>query len=168
MAKNFRQNQRKLQSVQIATKYRTKKGRLKGDNKKQTKTLRLACPHHYYSKKGALKSATFAPNNDVLICEQCMKKIPAEQADNNEVKKLVKNIQGLIRQVQYANVEINGGEKVQKEANELMVRIDKFPKMYKRVFSIVGSMTRKSKNNKKRNKRKNGGTQQWGTWDATR
>ena len=166
MAKNFRQNQRNLQTVQLATKNRSKKGRLKGSNKKETKTLRLCCPHHYYNKKGVLKSATFAPNNNDLICEQCLRKIHVHQTHNSTVKKTVKTVKGYLRQLQFANVEINGGEKVQKDINELMVRIDKLPKLYKKIFAIVGSMTKKPKNKKKR--KKGGSTQQWGTWEATR
>lgn len=162
--KNYRKTVR-YSSVALATKHRKKKGRLKGDNKKETKMLQLTCPHHYYDKKGKLKSATFVTGNTFIVCEQCMKKIPAIQEDLEIVKNTVGQVKSWVRQGQYANVEIGGGEKTQNELNQMMVYLDKFPKLYKRIFKVVSVMSTKSKKNKKK---KGDRSQQFGTWTATR
>ena len=61
--------------IQVTNKALTKKGRLKGKNKKETKALKNACMHHKINRKGKLKPAYFIQDNDCTCLSGQIRKL---------------------------------------------------------------------------------------------
>jgi hypothetical protein len=59
----------------------TKKGKIKGQNKKETKTLRKLCIHHKRGKDGSVKPTVYIRNvngEPICFCKQCGASFPAK------------------------------------------------------------------------------------------
>lgn len=149
-------------AVSAISKNLSKKGKIKGKNKKETKYLQRACVHHYYNRKGKLKPAFInAPNGD-CVCELCHRSFPSRIESKESVKNMIEPILGLLNQSAAAAVAGKLGNKAVDEIVAIKVGIEKFPKTYTRITKAVSKA-----DNIKKKKHKNengGGSSQYGGW----
>lgn len=147
--------------VAVVTKYRNKKGDLKGKNKKETKMLKGICPHNCYSKKGKKKPTIFNNNDGTCICTMCGEKFPAKFYDNQELGNIVGDMKTLNNQAKYIATASDAGNDTVKFFSEVGVNLVNYKKYYKRVRKYVSTHDR-IKNKKK--KKQTAGSSQYGSW----
>lgn len=151
-------------SVMIS-KNLTKKGKIKGKNKKETKALKGACNHVRITKKGHMKSA-ISIIGDYCYCEMCHKKFPARFYSDDQIKETVGNFEELNNQIKFAAATANTGEKSNKYFSQIGTSLVGYKKAAKKVIKVAkrsSDMRKKSKKDKSYN-----GEQMYGQWKTRR
>ena len=148
--------------IQVTNKALTKKGRLKGKNKKETKALKNACMHHKITRKGKLKPAYFIQDND-CVCTMCGHRFPASFFSNDEVDSRLDDMIEMNDQLKYLTIAVDGGNEAAEYASSLGVNLGRFKKQYKKARNIA-----KKQNDVKRKKHKKRytGSSQYGSWSS--
>ena len=148
-----------------------KKGKIKGKNKRQTKTLRGMCPHHIINKKGNLKKRIITEAREVdgqnmgyCFCELCGEAWPMEFAAKDEIKDITETFMEYVNQYKFAAVEIGSSAKNVDYGSQLGAMLANFPKMYNRTASIV----KKQDSVKKKKKKGSGDSENFGAWKIRR
>lgn len=163
MAK-FKNNNKKSKTLVLIAKNITKKGKIKGSNKKETKQLKLMCPHHRITKKGAVKS-TLIPGGvneegkQVCVCELCKKEVATKFFTDEQVNEIIGNMDALLQQEKYIGTAI-GANKVTDFAAQACVMVNHAKKSYIRSRNIA----KKSGNIKKKKKDSGRGSNVYGSW----
>ena len=150
--------------VMKVTKSLNKKGKLKGSNKKETKTLIGICPHHKFNKKGKVKPTIFSNDGEYCICTLCSKKFPAKFYSNQEIGDIVGEMEMLNNQNKYTSVAINAGD----ATTEYFCNVGAILTSYKKNSKKVRNVAEKQGNVKKKKKNSNGGngngSSMYGSW----
>ena len=94
-------NNRIPKNVIEVTKNLTKKGRLKGRNKKETRALRGMCPHHKVNKRGHIKPTLIPGGKGYCYCRMCKAKVPTKFFDDEYVKETADNMAEINSQAKY-------------------------------------------------------------------
>lgn len=151
-----------FKAVSAISKSLTKKGKIKGKNKKETKYLKRACTHHYYNRKGKLKAAFFNNSNGECICELCGRSFQTKIESKNDVRNKVEDALSLANQAVVAAVSGSLGEKAVDKFVNLKVLLEEFPKDYSRTMNAISKEDNIKK--KKKNHNNGGGSSQYGGW----
>nr|DAN38496.1 MAG TPA: DnaK suppressor protein [Caudoviricetes sp.] len=146
-----------------------KKGKIKGKDKKETKTAKASCPHWRINKKGKQ-----VPNIDVVgdyaICRGCGSKIPLQFYDNDHLKEVINNMKELNDQAKFLSVATNSGEEMLGLFSKTGVLLGLYKKRYKKIRKIAEKQSNimGGKKNKKKNKGNGGGTSSdaYGSWGS--
>lgn len=145
-----------------------KKGKIKGKDKKETKTAKASCPHWKLNKKGKQ-----VPNIDVIgdyaICRGCGAKIPLQFYDNDHVKEIIGNMTELNNQAKFLSVATNSGEEMLGMFSKAGVLLALYKKQYKKIRKIAEKQSNITGKKGKKNKNKNGGgtsSDAFGSWGS--
>lgn len=141
-----------------------KKGRIKGKNKKETKALKGACPHHKINRKGRVKPTVYVQDKD-CICELCGKRFPAKFFSNEKVDEIVDDFEEFNNQAKYLATAVNQNSEICDFFSEVGVRIVGIKKKYKKVRNVA-----KKQSDIKKRKKKNRyqGSSQYGSWGSNK
>lgn len=148
-------------SLEKVSKSVTKKGKLKGNNKQETKALKGMCPHHKITKKGKLKPTVFNNGDGTCICKLCGERFPARFYNNDELHRIVGDMGTINNQAKYMATAIGAGPKSIDYFCEMGVRLKDYPKSYKKIRAVADKQGR-AKAKKRRNNM--GGSSQYGSW----
>lgn len=142
--------------ISTVTKSLTKKGKIKGDSDKQTKILKLACPHHkFVVKKDGKKyhkelEATLRNEGNYLVCKMCKAKIRANMMDDQELEKSIGKTMDVIQQMKFLIPATTEGETKDaiRYVTRMAVDVGQIPKVYKNLRKVVkkSEQVRKRKN----------------------
>ena len=146
-------------NVVKVTKSMNKKGRLKGTNKKETKTLKGMCPHHKINKNGKTKPTTFITDG-YCICKMCGAKFPARFYNNDTLDEVIDGMKELNNQNKYASVAVNSGDKMVDFFCTFGVMLTTYKKNSKKIRAVA---KKQGELNKKKNK-SSGGSSMYGSW----
>lgn len=151
---------RKSKSVMQVTKHLTKKGRLKGKNKKETKALKGLCPHHKFTKRGKIKPTIFNADGHYCTCYMCGQEFRAGFYDDDEIKELVDGMKELNNQNKFTSVATNSGESMIDYFAQVGVALEQYVKNAKRVRNVASSASKA----KRKKRRTRSGSSQYGSW----
>ena len=157
-------NRKKIKEVERITKNINKKGKIKGKNKKETKFLKVTCPHHYYNRKGKLKPMFFNTNDGYCVCEKCGAKIPTKIEDKATVKDYIEPVIGVTDQAITMAVSAGLSDKAVTELTAFKIGLNKFPKLYKKISTAV-SREENLRCKKNKGRKGGGGSSQYGNWN---
>lgn len=162
---------KKAKAITTITQSVKKKGKIKGKNKRETKTLRGMCPHHIINKKGNLKKRIITEvkeldgkNEGYCFCELCGEAWPMRFMEKNDVKEATASFMELVNQYKFASTEIGSSSKNVDYGAQLGAMLANFPKMYNRTANIV----EKQDSVKKKKKNKGGDSANFGEWKIRR
>lgn len=150
---------KKYKSVMKITKSLTKKGKLKGSNKKETKLLNAICPHHKMNKKGKIVPTIFN-NGDYCVCQLCGEKFPAIFYTNDNIGEIVGNMEELNNQNKFMAVATNAGDGINDFFTNFAVQLMTYKKNSKKLRNIA----EKQGSVKEKKKRRNNGSNMYGSW----
>lgn len=153
---------KKYQAVLSTTEALTKKGKLKGKNKKQTKLLKAACCHHVYNRKGKLRPTYHDNSHGNVTCELCGRSFSVMWADKDKINDIIKPVLSYMDQAAAGAVAGNLGEKAVDTLVHTKVAVTQFPKNYEKVMKVLHKASRMKK--KKNRNNNGGGSTQYGSW----
>lgn len=149
----------------MVSKANTKKGRLKGRNKKETKLLKSVCPHQKQKKNGEIKSMIDVQDG-MCVCMMCGVKFPASLYSNKDMDEIVDSFREMNDQAKYLAHATNAGTKMCDYFCEMGANISHFKKNAKKVRNVADRQSNVKK--KKKNNRSGYGSSQYGNWGHTR
>lgn len=159
---------KKSKTLELISKKLTKKGKIKGDNKKETKNLQKMCPHHKLTKKGNVKSALEPIRNEkgdtVLYCPMCKKEIAKDFFSDERVTKTVDDMDQILQQLKFMGT-VSGAAKTTDFAAQACVMNSHVRKAYIRTRNVVDKNS-KIKNKKKKDSTK--GSNAYGSWSLSK
>lgn len=155
-----KENKKMLKPVQLVTEATNKKGKLKGKSKSQTKYLKGICPHHVITKKGKLKPRVFNNGNGECICTLCGARFPAKFYDNDSLHNVVGEMTVLNDQCKFLATSVHAGAGTVDYYSEMGAQLVNYGKNYKKLRSVAD----KQNNVRKKKKRNNYGSSQYGSW----
>lgn len=154
-------DQKRIKAVEMVSKAVTKKGVLKGKNKKETKTLVNVCPHHRYNKRGKIKPTIFNNNDGTCVCTMCGEKFPAKFYNNEKLGQVVGDMKTLNNQAKFMAVACGAGPQTIDYFSQIGAMVGNYKKSYKKI-RVVADKQGKIKEKKKKNH--SVGSNQYGSW----
>lgn len=148
-------------AIEEVTKATNKKGKLKGKNKKETKVLKAVCPHHKISKKGKIKPTTFRSSDGMCICSMCGAKFPARFYKDDDVDRIVGDMETLNNQSKYMSTAIGAGPKSIDYFCNMGAELSTYGKSYRKIREVADKRGRAKQ---KKRKRTFGGSSEYGSW----
>lgn len=139
-----------------------KKGRLKGKNKKETKMLKGMCLHHKYNKHGDRKPAIVPGGKKFYYCKMCGSTIRLNTYTKEHLTEVVEEMTNINNQAKYLATAVNAGNAAVEYFASCGIALTNYKKYYIRVATIA----RKQSKIKKRKKRSEGSSAQYGAWRA--
>lgn len=115
----------------------TKNGKIKGKSKKETKALRLICPHHKINKKGKVKPSVWNDGTGQCTCESCSRSFRTKLFSDEEIDKLVDDVIEVADQGEFMAVSVDAGEESINAFAELKLAVVNVRKAYKRVRDMA-------------------------------
>lgn len=152
-----------IKSVLKTTKSLTKKGKIKGRNKKETRVLRAGCTHHRYNRSGSKIKATVRVAADgTIFCPMCKAEFSESIIGHNEAREIMAKAKEVLDQKTFMAVEANAGN----EAIDYLVNFKSFfnKNTYKMLDKIDKVTVKKTGIQKKKKNYKNYGAQSFGGW----
>ncbi len=169
MAK-IKNSNKKSKALILISKADRKHGKIKGKNKKETKQLRLMCPHYKITKKGHVKATIIpAPGVDenghkYCVCEQCGATVRTKFLTDEDVAKVIGDAMDMFQQLKYMGTAV-GSDKTVDLAAQVCVLLKAGKKGYLRTRDIA----KKSGNMKKKKNKNNGrGSNFYGSWSVNK
>jgi hypothetical protein len=140
-----------VDTVKVVTQHVDKKGRLKGNSKKETKALRSICPHHMLNKKGNKVKAKIDVHGKECQCQICKEKFANQFYDDQAYDKAYNPIKMVASQAKMMAAATNADKKTVQEVAEFNLRLDGFGKVYKNLRKVAEKeeSVKKKKGNKK-------------------
>ena len=151
---------RRTKSVEQISKNVSKKGRIKGKNKKETKALIGMCPHHKYNKNGKLKPTIFSNDGEYCIGAMCGAKFPASFYKNEEIGEIVAEMKQINNQNKFTAVATNAGN----EMNDYFAQMGVMLQYYKKNSKKVRNVAEKQGRVKEKKKKQSSGSSMYGSW----
>ena len=151
---------KELPQVRTTTKFVTKKGKLKGRNKKETRLLKAACTHHIYVD-GELVAPIYTESNGTRVCELCGKVFSAQFYNKSELHQTIDPTIELSNQMKFMAVAVGASESDVDMITKGHVYLTKMPKIYKKLTKVAAVESRVGK---KKKGKKAFGTMQYGSW----
>ena len=148
--------------IQTITKSLTKKGKIKGRNKKETKMLTYACPHNKLNKKGEIVPQIETVGK-MLRCRMCHAEFSGHIYMDDEIRKMLKNTMYLINQMKFMMPALKADKDTQRFVTQLAVSMEQVPKIYHRIRKVADKRTEMQRKKKNKQNRDNDG---YGSWRA--
>ena len=142
----------------------TKKGKLKGKNKKETKELKAKCEHWRFNKKGKKKPTIYNAGDGTCTCTMCGAKFSASPYKDDELTKIFDDINKVINQAKFMSVAI-GADDAAELFSGTSVALKNSKKAYKKVRNVAIKSS-KLGGKKKKNHENGGGSSQFGSWET--
>lgn len=141
----------------------SKKGKIKGKNKKETKLLKSICMHHRITRRGKLKPAYYM-QGDECICKLCHARFPARFYSKEDVADVVDPMIEMNNQLKYLAAAANLGQKTSDYAANMGAELAIYKKTMKKATAVAD---KKGKVKKKR-KKAYSGSEKYGSWGTKR
>ena len=139
----------------------TKKGKIRGKNKTQTKILVGACPHHTFNGKGKLKTTLGNNGKNKCTCRRCKADFEPRTYTKEEVIKKIAGAKEVVNQMKYLSVAVKAGPEAVKFSTEAGSILELLPKFYRKTAKIA----EKSESvRKKRKNKKHSSANDYGSW----
>ena len=161
--KNKKQNEIKIGDgsvIAIITENLSKKGEIKGRNKRQTKVLRGACMHHVINRKGKVKARIWNDGKGHCTCTLCKFTFGTKRAGDKELDLTVGDFQKLNNQAKFIAAAIGADSDTITYLSKIGSDLMFYNKTYKRIMSIVEK--RDNLSNKKQ--KSHTGSNNFGSW----
>lgn len=150
--------------VATVTNNLNKHGEIRGENKKQTKILRAACPHHKINKKGKIKPTVYNDGNGNCTCYLCGAKFGTKLYSKEETKEMCGKVKKILDQARFMNQAADLGKESGTYLAKLSVDLSALPKTYGKIKKAV-ERTEHIKNRKKKNRNGNNNSgSSYGAW----
>lgn len=152
----------KIVAVMTITNALTKKGKIKGRNKKETKLLRDSCVHHLWDKRERCYISPIFSNADgTRVCEMCGAKFSSHFYENAELKNVIRPMLELTNQLKFMTVAIGADNKTVDAVVQAHVLNKRLAEIYKNCRKVAAS---KSKVKKYKKGKKHQALNQYGSW----
>jgi hypothetical protein len=149
--------------IKKITACRTKKGKIKGGSKKETRMLKGMCGHHYYNRKGK-KIPTFITNGDYCYCTMCKGRFKSDYYKNEEIIDIIDNTIELNNQMKFIAIAVGAGDKAIKFTAEHGSLLIDAKKLYIKLTNVA----RKQGTVKEKKKKHAYGSSMYGSWGPKR
>ena len=146
----------------VITNHLNKHGEIRGENKKETKNLKLACNHHKITKKGKIKPTIFNDGNGMCVCEMCGARFSAVLYEKDESKKIIGKVKGMLDQAKFMNQAYDTGKDTQVYLTKLSVDLGHFGKTYGKIKKAAERLENVKKKKKGNNRSSQGSN--YGSW----
>ena len=147
----------------IVTANRNKRGEIRGKTRKETKNIKAMCTHHVYGKKGKKHMTLISEQNGMKTCTCCGESFPSRLLKKEELKKIVGDMKMAVNQTKFFVEAADLGKDTEKYLGRMSIDLAHFKKTYKRVGKSL-LRSEHIKNKKKKNKRNNVSSNQYGSW----
>ena len=151
---------KKTKSVVEVTKAINKKGKLKGKNKKETKTLKGICPHHKITKRGRIKPTIFINSDEYAICTLCKHRFPTRFLDDDQLDERIDAMEELNDMNKFAAVATNSGDSMSDYFSNMGAMFTTYKKNSKKLRAVG----RKRDKIQKKKKQQRTGSSMYGSW----
>lgn len=145
------------------TEKTNKKGVIRGNNKKETKSLRAMCVHHRINKKGKIKP-TISAAGDRCECKMCGNKFPTKILKQDRLMEIYSPLKGYVNQAKFMAVAGDLGDEVTNFLCKFSVDLEKFPKVYRKIASAVEKKDSVKKKRHNKHGNNNSGSSSYGSW----
>ena len=154
---------KKVKSFATFNDHISKKGKIKGKNKKEKKILKGMCPHFRVTKNGKLKNMVINNGQKQCVCKLCGEVFPARFYEDEELDKIISEFKKTLNENKYIAVQVNGGAKTTEYLMQLGGMVSQYPKISKRLRDVA-----QKKGKVKHNKDKKNGYKSniYGDWDT--
>lgn len=149
--------------VATITNSLNKHGEIKGKSKKETKNLKLMCPHHKFNKKGKKKPTVYNDGNGTCVCTMCGARIPTHLYNNDETDKIQGKFKSVLDQARFMAESADLGKETSTFLARLSVDVGHFGKTYKKIRHVV-QKSENMKKKKKDNTNRGNGSENYGGW----
>ena len=153
---------KKVKSFVTFNDHVSKKGKIKGKNKKETKILKGMCPHFRVNKNGKVKNMVINNGQKQCVCKLCGKVFPARFYTDQEMNQIISDFEKTVNENKYIAVQINGGTKTTEYLMQLGGMLSQYPKISRRLRDIA----QKKGKVKNKNKKKSYTSNVYGNWDT--
>lgn len=149
--------------VRIIKDNTTKKGKIRGKNKQETRIMKGACPHHTINKKGKIVPTLVSDrdSNKYKVCRLCGARVEARTYDKEEVSKKLQGAIDVDNNMKFLAVATNAGEPMVRFSSELGSMLKVAKKYYRKVAKIA-EKAEKIKSKKNKGRRSNDSLGSWG------
>lgn len=116
----------------------TKKGKIKGKNKQETKALYGICPHHRLGKRNKLKT-TVKPDKSgkYLLCKLCGARIRTSFYTKDEVNTAYQLMNDVSNQAKFLTTACRTNTKAIEYWSSLSAHLIPFKKSYSKIYKIA-------------------------------
>lgn len=149
--KDFNTTKDCAEILQTITNSLTKKGKIKGKNKHETKMLIYACPHNKLTKKGKVQP-TIDKQNGKLHCSMCDARFSGHIYSDEEVRAMCTKTMSLIQQMKFLTPALGADKDTQRFITNAAITMESLPKIYKRIRKVAqkNKEMKRKKNNQNR------------------
>mgnify|MGYP006873022961 CR=1 FL=1 len=152
--KNWKNELKRCKSIKAYSSKLSKKGRIKGKNKKETMTLRGMCCHHIITKKGKLKPTLETYDKDTKICRVCTHTFNPNFHEGDKLRQTIDNGREIIDQMKFALVALGAKPETIDFVCQAGGYWEHIEKLYKKTVSIVKKRNSLKVKNKKSDRSK--------------
>ena len=157
--KNWSNEIKRCKSIKAYSSKVGKKGRIKGKNKKETRTLKGMCTHHVLTKKGKLKSRLEKYDADTRICRLCGHTFKPDFHEGEKFEATFNNAREVLDQMKYILVKIGAKPESIDFVCQAAGYWEHMPKMYKKTIAVA-----KKRDSLKNKKSKKNRAEVFGSW----
>jgi len=140
----------------------TKKGKIQGRNKHETRIMKGACPHHTINKKGKIVPTLVSDrdNSKYRICRLCGARVEPTTYTKDELSKKLQGAIDVDNNMKFLSVAANSGESMVRFSSELGSML----KLVKKYYRSIAKTVEKREKIKNKNNKKNRGNDSLGSW----
>ncbi len=166
MSKIVNENEFKGSPIKKVMEHLNKHGKIKGDNKKQTKAIKALCVHHRLNKKGKVVMDIHNNGDGTCSCLMCDHEFDTKLASKQELDKILGDMIRLNDQAKFMAVGIDAGDETIKFLTATSVYLANYKKTYEKISSIAKRQDAATgkKNKKGKGGNNNGGSGNYGSW----
>lgn len=153
-------------SINEYSKYVTKKGDIKGKNKKHTKILRDSCAHWFQDpkKRRDREPTLFSTSSGIKVCELCGAEVSPHFYSNKEVKDIVNEARTMTNQMKFMAVSVNASNEDLNFITQTHIQLGRLKKYYKKMRKAA-SIRYKASGKKGKSRGKN--SSEFGAWKSS-
>ena len=150
--KNWKRELKRCKSLKAVSSKLNKKGRIKGKNKKETRTLKGMCTHHVLTKKGKIKSRLEKYDQDTYVCRLCGHTFHPDFHEGDKLESTIANAKEILDQMKYILVKIGSKPETIDFVCQAAGYFEHIEHMYPKVVSIAKKRDSLKNKNKKRDR----------------
>lgn len=153
---------KKVKSFTTFNDHISKKGKIKGKNKKETKILKGMCPHVKISKKGKVKNMIINNRKGACVCQLCGKTFPANFYSDEDYARIIDDFEKSVNQTKFMAVQVNGGTKT----IDYTMQLGGMLSQYKKIATRLRDISKKQGKVKDKHKKRDTSRNVYGEWDT--